>query len=311
MSGKLFSTSVPLDDADAGSVMPSIPEALPVERASPLLSVGQQLRAGREARTLTVTDVAKKLKLSPHQIDAMESDDWSRLPCNTILRGFVRNYARLLGLNSDALMASLDSLHMPQTPELEMPSGTNVSLPHEAKVERRDYVRVFSGLVVLVLAILAYYFSPMEIWQSTLSALKSAVQMNNEPVVESVVSTASNEVKAPEAVVIPPVISVLPEVMAPSAQSSPASAPATTLPSVSFNGLKFSFSQPSWVEVRDRSGEIIFSQLSQAGSQREIDGRPPFTLVIGNATHVSLHYKGKPVDLSRRSKDDVARVTVE
>jgi cytoskeleton protein RodZ len=66
------------------------------------------------------------------------------------------------------------------------------------------------------------------------------------------------------------------------------------------------------VEVRDRSGQIIFSQLCPPGSEREIEGQPPFALVVGNASHVTLRYKGKPIDLlSKRSKEDVARVTVE
>ena len=78
------------------------------------------------------------------------------------------------------------------------------------------------------------------------------------------------------------------------------------------NVLKFNFFKASWVEVRDRSGQIIFSQLSPAGSQRDIEGQPPFALVIGNAQHVSLQYKGQPVELSsKRSKDDVARLSLE
>jgi cytoskeleton protein RodZ len=75
--------------------------------------------------------------------------------------------------------------------------------------------------------------------------------------------------------------------------------------------LKFAFAQPSWVEVRDRDGRVIFSQKNAAGSEREVEGQPPFSVVIGNAAHVTLQYKGVAVDLSKRSKDDVARVTVE
>lgn len=63
--------------------------------------------------------------------------------------------------------------------------------------------------------------------------------------------------------------------------------------------------------MRDRTGQIIFSQLSQAGSQRDIEGQPPFVLVVGNAAHVTLQYKGKAIDLSKRSKDDVARLTLD
>jgi cytoskeleton protein RodZ len=76
-------------------------------------------------------------------------------------------------------------------------------------------------------------------------------------------------------------------------------------------GLKLSFAQPSWVEIRDRSGQIIFSQLNPAGSQRDIEGQPPFALVIGNATNVTVQYKGKVIELSQRSKDDVARLNLD
>ena len=86
----------------------------------------------------------------------------------------------------------------------------------------------------------------------------------------------------------------------------------TALPASSATkSLIFSFSEPSWVEVRDRTGQVVFSQLNQPGSRPEIPGEPPFALVIGNASHVTLHYKGEAVDLSKRSKDDVARLTLE
>lgn len=305
MSGETISPWASVDETGPGAAINDVQLASAETSKPQVLSVGQQLRAAREARGLAVTDIAKKLKLSPHQVEALESDDWSRLPCNTIIRGFVRNYARLMELNSDLLMVSLDRLCMPQSPALEMPIGTNVSLPQDGKVARRDYVRVFSGLILLVLAVLAYFFFSHEIWQSTLSSLKSAVQFR-EPAVESVVPETIEEAGKSVPALALPGTTVLAEVSVPPVQSQPVSPPTP-----SGNRLKLSFNQPSWVEVRDRSGEIIFSQLSQAGTQREIEGRPPFVLVIGNATHVSLNYKGKPVDLSKRSKDDVARVTVE
>ena len=77
---------------------------------SSIPSVGQQLRLSREGKGLSVGDVSRTLKLSFRQVEAIEADDWPNLPCNTILRGFVRNYARLLELNPDGLMATLDGL---------------------------------------------------------------------------------------------------------------------------------------------------------------------------------------------------------
>lgn len=284
--------------------------------SAPSPSVGQQLRAAREAKGLAAVDVARTLKLSLRQIEALEADDWDRLPCTTIIRGFVRNYARLLGLNSEQMMSELDRLRMPQAPELDLPAGTPVKISHETQADRRDYVRVFSGLTVLLLAVLAYFFFPPELWQSTLAALKSATQ--SRPLVEEkakIAAPLAEELKSPQTPLVPPATTVLPDASSPPAAPAPSPAPAApeapTSQAPVGNVLKFSFAQPSWVEVRDRLGQIIFSQLSPGDSQREIEGQPPFTLVVGNAAHVTLLYKGKSVDLSKRSRDDVARLTVE
>ncbi|MEF8707781.1 MAG: DUF4115 domain-containing protein [Candidatus Accumulibacter propinquus] len=55
----------------------------------------------------------------------------------------------------------------------------------------------------------------------------------------------------------------------------------------------------------------FFAGLSPAGSQREVDGQPPFSLVVGNATQVTVEYRGRAIELAPHSKDDVARLTVE
>ena len=93
--------------------------------------------------------------------------------------------------------------------------------------------------------------------------------------------------------------------------SAPAPQAVSATKSVAKQGLRFSFAQPSWVEVRDRNDKVIFSQLNSPGSEPEITGQPPFSLVIGNASQVTLLYKGKNVELSNRSKDDVVRLTLE
>ncbi len=280
------------------------------------VNVGLQLRTARESRGFSVEEVSSALKLSPRQVEALEANDWSRLP-KTIIRGFVRNYARFLDLDTASFMAALDSMSLPQGPELRVQVGSPVSMPKEGGADRRDYVRVFSGLIVLVLAILAYYLVPAETWRSTLDSIKEWVLTKPkaiEPATESAsdvgtTTATATDLAAPTVAVVSDA-PVLPEsptdaVRAPPATEEPLPPPASA------NTLVFAFSQPSWVEVRDRSGLIVFSQLSQAGSRHEVNGQPPFSLVVGNASHVTLQYRGNPVDLSKRSKDDVARLTLE
>jgi cytoskeleton protein RodZ len=71
------------------------------------------------------------------------------------------------------------------------------------------------------------------------------------------------------------------------------------------------FTGQSWVEVRDASGGVIFAQLNSAGSEKNLRGQPPFSLVIGRAQDVQLTYNGKSVDLLPFTTDTVARLRLE
>lgn len=261
--------------------------------------VGEHLRAAREARNMSVSDAAQWLKLGSRQVEALESEDWPSLPGNTMIRGFVRNYARLLELDSDSLMRRLDEVQLQQTPRLEVSAGTSVSLPHAgSRVERRDRLAALAGLLLLGTAVLAYFYLPGEFWQEKLSVLLG--------------SNASRVAPAPAPAPAVPV-SVAPQVAAGESVTVVAPQNATLLSDAptTGRGLRFSFAQPAWVEIRDGRGQIIFAELSPAGSQREIDGQAPFSVVVGNAAQVTLEYRGRMVELAPRSKDDVARLTVE
>lgn len=72
------------------------------------LSVGRQLAAARAAARWSVEDVARSLKFSPRQVMALEADDFSQLQGDTFVRGFVRAYARLFKLDTDALLGALN-----------------------------------------------------------------------------------------------------------------------------------------------------------------------------------------------------------
>lgn len=303
--------------AEEASTVASDASALPV-----LLSVGERLHDAREAMGMSVDDVAKALKLSVRQIVALEQNDWSHLPGSTVTRGFVRNYARLLQLDVELLMHLLDAEQMPQQlPKLDLPACTNTPLPQTGEFERPDYAVVFAGLALVVFALLVYFFVPQDFWQATLGGLgadKKTVAVVAPTVDANPRDSSANvaSIAALAPATVPSSLSATQPAMAgeQTLTSLPAAGSVTmsgATPVDTSNGLKLSFAQASWVEVRDRSGLVIFSQLSPAGSQREIEGQPPFALIVGNATHVTVQYKGKVVDMPSRSKDDVARLTLE
>ena len=65
---------------------------------------GGALRAARESQGLSVHEIASRLRLGPKQIEAMEADNFAVLPEPTIVRGFIRNYAKQLKINAQPLL---------------------------------------------------------------------------------------------------------------------------------------------------------------------------------------------------------------
>ena len=70
-------------------------------------SVGQVLAAERERQGLSRLDIAQRLHMSAYQVEALENGDYKRLPQGTFLRGFVRNYAKVLGLEAESMLSRL------------------------------------------------------------------------------------------------------------------------------------------------------------------------------------------------------------
>ena len=97
-------------------------------------TAGAYLRASREAAGLSVDVVAQQLKLAPRQVRAIEEDDYARLPGRTFVRGFVRNYARLLGIEAErARVVAHESAHERAAGQLRV-----VVLLERAHLARRE-----------------------------------------------------------------------------------------------------------------------------------------------------------------------------
>jgi len=95
------------------------------------------------------------------------------------------------------------------------------------------------------------------------------------------------------------------------ASSAPSGAGSTSIAPAAGDGLRLRFDRESWVDIRDGAGKVLLQGTQPAGSSRELSGAPPFKLVIGNAAHVSLERNGQAVELGKRTRSGVARLTLE
>src|SRR5687767_3788123 len=96
------------------------------------VATGSMLARAREAQNLSVSDVARQLKLSVHQVEALEADEFHKLPGPVFVRGFVRNYARLVKLDPDQLAASAAGSLPRAEPPPAAPPSQNIPFPTEA-----------------------------------------------------------------------------------------------------------------------------------------------------------------------------------
>lgn len=71
--------------------------------------LGASLRAMRNAKGYSLSDVSARLKYSVRQLDALENEQFAQLPDGMLLRGLVKNYGRYLETDVDALLVMLDN----------------------------------------------------------------------------------------------------------------------------------------------------------------------------------------------------------
>lgn len=266
--------------------------------------VGEQLRLAREARGLEVADIAQTLKLGPRQVEALEGGDWKGLPGNTFIRGFVRNYARLIQIDPAPLMAQLDDVLEKPVNSLGVSEMTPAAMPHSGSVgSRRSKLVVLIGAASVVAAALAYFLMPGD-----LSSLRESTQSLLDSLARKDQDVPTPAVPAAEPVFPPgatPQQVMNPQVLAPAENTAPAAVVANA------PQMRFLFEKESWLEVRDRDNKVVFSQRLTAGTEQTVSGQGPFSVAIGYAPGVRVFWHGQAVDLTPHTRGDVARLVLE
>ena len=278
---------------------------------------GSRLKSAREAAGLSLDQVAQQLKLAPRQVQALEDEDFAQLPGRTFARGFVRNYARLLNLNGDDLLSRLpDAAHAPalEAPALH-PTGAMIAELPTASTPKTSFTR---WLIPLVLVACIVGAAAYEWYRGALSPQGDAPpSVQQEPTHSTPAPPTSGKDLPNPLATDKPASETAPGPMVGGGRAAVAAAPVAPAPllssapaaaAVPTAALLLGYRGPSWTEIRDRDGQVLIARLVAAGSEQAINGAPPFDIVIGNAHEVSLVYRGNSVDLSRYTRQNVARL---
>jgi cytoskeleton protein RodZ len=284
----------------------------PASRPAP---PGAVLAEARERQGLSRAEIAQRLHMSPFQVEALETGDYSRLPTGTFLRGFVRNYAKLLGVESEPLLARLAEAHPGRSaPGIVVPSQ-NIRFDPLGQRLASPYVKA-AGLAVtfLVLGFAALYW-----WFFIRPEPPAATTRKPAAVAEQgppqQLAVAPQPPPQPVTVTPAPSEPIKAEPVAPPPEASKAEPPKSEPKQAAANPrdkvIRLRFKGESWVEIRDGQGKVLLSQLNSPNTQAEVVGRPPFTVVVGNAPEVEMTYNDREFPLEPHTRVAVARFTVE
>jgi cytoskeleton protein RodZ len=255
--------------------------------------VGVVLAHARQAAGLSQEEAAVRLRFATRQLDALERSEWGRLPGGAAVRAMVRSYARLLGLDAEAMVARVGrEAVLPDADRLAQRLRQPVPFSDGARRSNVVYAALSIGLLAVVVVV-AFEWQGERRDPAQLTFV-SAAQQPAEP---------ARTVTAGEPPQAAPAPASLAPVAAPKADAA--------VPAAGLRRVILRFERESWVEIRSGTGKLLVSQLHAAGSERVVTGVPPFEMVIGNAHYVQLTYNDRPVDLMPHVKVEVARFTLE
>jgi len=330
---------------------------------------GVTLAEARKAAGRSIEDVAIELCISPKHLGAIEANEFNDMGGATYVKGYLRAYARSVGLDPEAVVADYVALgpkeHVLTVREaVEKPPRNNLGLLIGAAVVT---ALLIAGLSVWLLgghgdgameeaAIDASSPSSASQWireapplagadsappaaseprsgddtppaDSEAATEESGEESSEEPIADKTKDASesekeagpdesgANEKNAPEARVAEsgskPATSN-PEPRGQPAESAPKTTPARATPAPTggpgegapiFIGagkdtIEIDLAEDSWIQIQDSHGAVLLQGLYTAGAHRNLQGKAPFQVFLGNAPGVTIRFNGKEFDSS-------------
>lgn len=195
-------------------------------------TVGEQLRAAREAQGITLEDIAARTRIPTRHLESLELSEWGRLPAPTYTIGFAKSYAGVVGLDRGEIGEALRT---------EMGGGALAARPEAQVFEPADPARVMPRWLVIA-ALLA-----LVVVAAAFLYLRDRNLQGGEEV------TAAEPAATPQ----------------PAAQQ-PAAAPAQKSAATPTGPVVITANEPVWIQVRERDGKTLYQAELASGQSYEV-----------------------------------------
>lgn len=309
---------------------------------------GTLLKQKRESLGLTQKQIADRLRLRLTIIQSLEENNFDIDKVSTFTRGYVRSYAKLVGIDEPEILAAYDHYCGATAPDLLMTSFSRKTT-REQHNSRINLITV--GIVAIVIGISSVWWYQNQ-KQDTLippqsqtsseqkqvagssgdektddfTTVRDLTQSSQEQASSDAENVASPE--EPEANVADDTASESKPTQPPQdeqeaatdetevASAEPVTSNVTATPadepqfSVALTALSMNFKDDCWVRVIDANGKTLLIGLKKANQSVQLQGEAPFKVILGAPEGVSMTFAGEPVDLSGYTSGKVARFSL-
>ncbi|EPW6709750.1 cytoskeleton protein RodZ [Vibrio parahaemolyticus] len=301
------------------------------------IEAGTLLKNKRESLGMTQKQVADRLRLRVSVIEDIENNRFESQQVVTFTRGYLRSYAKFVGLDEKVVLVALEQTAdvKPKEQEIEMQSFSRKT-KHEKHNSRIMLLTWVIAIVIIGISAAWWWQNQQEnslaqvvaeanvetsqpsadeiadidlmTEEELLASTPAELAASNNTASESSINAAQTDEVVPaeteesttEATQEPvSVIEAAEEVQ----EASPVVPEGMTL-------LTMKFKADCWIQVKDTNGKTLVSGTQKPGQDVELTGKAPFKVILGAPEGVTMTFASEPVDLSGYTSGKVARFTL-
>ncbi|HHC6562194.1 TPA: cytoskeleton protein RodZ [Vibrio parahaemolyticus] len=301
------------------------------------IEAGTLLKNKRESLGMTQKQVADRLRLRVSVIEDIENNRFESQQVATFTRGYLRSYAKFVGLDEKVVLVALEQTAdvKPKEQEIEMQSFSRKT-KHEKHNSRIMLLTWVIAIVIIGISAAWWWQNQQEnslaqvvaeanvetsqpsadeiadidlmTEEELIASTPAELVASNNTASESSINAAQTDEVVPaeteesttEATQEPvAVIEAAEEVQ----EASPVVPEGMTL-------LTMKFKADCWIQVKDTNGKTLVSGTQKPGQDVELTGKAPFKVILGAPEGVTMTFASEPVDLSGYTSGKVARFTL-
>lgn len=288
----------------------SVTEPSPAEPSGP--ECGERLAEARLSLQITVLEIAKELRLDEPKVHALERNEFDVLGAPVFVKGHMRKYAQLVGVDSDDVLADYY--------KLTRSSGMPPVVPARQRIKQElSPFRWIVAIAIILAVLLAYWLintrgvPAIDVGDDSTyeeSQIEAPVEDQSGEIDEPVLLASSDGSDLPATSEAPVDTAVETEEEFPAIVATESELSTGAIDDGQLH-LALSFSGECWTEISDADGRRLFFDMGRSERNIELSGKAPFSALFGNVENVSIKVNGSDYTIpARNRRGRTANVTI-